>query len=122
MSRFMPVFAVLCCLPAAIATAESATGIPAGYVQAFRTGKIAVHTASKTALTVEQQNRIQKALKALYDRYTTQYGLDKETYRPGSVVSFDVPKDTVDLVIFPDLEKFQEWCGNKAAGGLTSHI
>lgn len=122
MHRHFLLIASLFGLISPAAVAESAKGIPEGYALAFKTGRISVYAASKTAVTMEQQNRILKALKGLQERYASQYGLDKEVYRPGTLKSFEVPKDVVDLVIFPDLEKFQEWCGVKAAGGLTVHI
>ncbi len=122
MARLLTCVALFWLLLSSAARAESASGVPEGYVQVFKTGKISVFAASRTGLSTEQQNRILKALKGLQDRYTSQYGLDKETYAPGSLKSFEIPKDTVELVIFPDLEKFQEWCGNKGAGGLTAHV
>jgi hypothetical protein len=119
--RLLILPSALACLVASAAAAETASGVPDDYVSVLKVGRISVFSASRTAIPAELQGRLQKALKSLQDRYTAQYGLDKEVYKPGTLSTLAEPPETVDFVVFPDLAAYREWCGVKGAADVTAH-
>ncbi|NUN47655.1 MAG: hypothetical protein HUU15_02335 [Candidatus Brocadiae bacterium] len=120
--RMMLLMAVFLCAAGRGAVAQSQ--LPYGYEVVDKEKYVWLCAKGKKALTLTQKADIVDGLKQITGRFEKLYGLEHEIMRVGANGGLfkDMRRDPAILVVFPNLEEFQEWVGDAGVGGITVHL